>query len=126
MLKGIDKALSAELVYVLMLMGHGGRSRHLRHQPPGSDHRQKNTFGKLIDLTGCDIPRATTAILSLMTLDTFVDTPVMRMQVVGNPNGIVPIFARMQQAVDAAEGRSRGFSSLASSTFDAFSYDIAA
>jgi L-fucose mutarotase/ribose pyranase (RbsD/FucU family) len=41
---------------------------------------KKTTYGELIDLTGCDIPRATTAILSLMTLDTFVDTPVMRMQ----------------------------------------------
>jgi L-fucose mutarotase len=27
------------------------------------------------------------------------------MQMVGNPDGVVPVFARMQAVVDAAEGR---------------------
>eukprot|EP01037_Dinobryon_pediforme_P033775 gene33775-biopygen19774 len=40
-----------------------------------------------------------------MPLDTFVEEPVMRMQMVGNPHGQVPIFARMRATVDAAEGR---------------------
>lgn len=40
-----------------------------------------------------------------MPLDTFVPAPVSRMQVVGNPEGQVPIFARMQAVVDQAEGR---------------------
>jgi L-fucose mutarotase len=44
-------------------------------------------------------------VLSLMPLDTFVDAPVMRMQVVGDPDGQVPIFARMQAMVDACEKR---------------------
>jgi L-fucose mutarotase len=105
MLKGIDKTLSAELLYVLMLMGHGDELVICDVNHPAATIAKKTTYGKLIDLTGCDIPRATTAVLSLMTLDTFVDTPVMRMQVVGDPNGVVPIFARMQQAVDAAESR---------------------
>jgi len=106
MLKGIDKILSAELLYVLMLMGHGDELVICDVNHPAATIARKTTYGKLIDLSGCDIPRATTAILSLMTLDTFVDTPVMRMQVVGDPDGVVPIFARMQQVVDAAEGRS--------------------
>ena len=42
----------------------------------------------------------------MMTLDTFVDTPAMRMQLVGDSDGAAPIFTRMQHAVDAAEGRS--------------------
>ncbi|WP_246707237.1 hypothetical protein [Mesorhizobium sp. NZP2077] len=29
------------------------------------------TYGRLIDMPGCDIPRAVEAILSLMPLDTF-------------------------------------------------------
>jgi L-fucose mutarotase len=105
-LKGIDKTLSAELLYVLMLMGHGDELVICDVNHPAATIAKKTTYGKLIDLSGCDIPRATTAILSLMTLDTFVDKPAMRMQVVGDPDGVVPIFARMQQAVDAAEGRS--------------------
>ena len=62
-------------------------------------------YGKLIDMAGCDIPTAARAILSLMPLDSFVPAPVARMQVVGNPDGVVPIFARMQAVVDEAEGR---------------------
>jgi L-fucose mutarotase len=57
-------------------------------------------------MAGCDIPTGAAAILSLMPLDTFVPAPVARMQVVGNPGGVVPIFARMQAVVDHAEGRS--------------------
>jgi L-fucose mutarotase len=105
-LKGIDKTLSAELLYVLMLMGHGDELVICDVNHPAATIAKKSTYGKLIDLTGCDIPRAAKAILSLMKLDTFVDAPVMRMQVVGDPDGIVPIFARMQEIVDAAEGRS--------------------
>jgi L-fucose mutarotase len=56
-------------------------------------------------MAGCDIPTASRAILSLMPLDSFVQAPVSRMQVVGNPLAQVPIFARMQSVLDAAEGR---------------------
>jgi L-fucose mutarotase len=40
-----------------------------------------------------------------MPLDTFVPSPVTRMQVVGDPGGVVPIFGRMQAVLDRAEGR---------------------
>ncbi len=40
-----------------------------------------------------------------MPLDTFVEAPVMRMQVVGDPDGIVPIHQTMQNIVDRLEGR---------------------
>jgi L-fucose mutarotase len=72
---------------------------------PAATIAAETTYGKLIDMAGCDIPTAAAAILSLMPLDTFVPAPVARMQVVGNPDGIVPIFARMQAVVDRAEGR---------------------
>jgi L-fucose mutarotase/ribose pyranase (RbsD/FucU family) len=39
------------------------------------------------------------------------------MQVVGGPNGVAPIFASMQQTVDAAEGRS-----IAISAFERFDF----
>ncbi len=108
MLKGIDPVVSAELIHVLMLMGHGDDLVICDVNHPAVTIAKHTTHGKLIDLAGCDIPRATKAVLSLMPLDTFVEQPVMRMQVVGDPSGVVPIFARMQSTLDAAEGRPVG------------------
>jgi L-fucose mutarotase len=105
MLKGIDQRLSAEIVHVLMLMGHGDDLVICDVNHPAATIAAETTYGKLVDMAGCDIPTGAAAILSLMPLDTFVPAPVARMQVVGNPDGIVPIFARMQAVVDRAEGR---------------------
>ena len=105
MLKGIDQRLSAEIVHVLMLMGHGDDLVICDVNHPAATIAGETTYGKLIDMAGCDIPTAARAILSLMPLDSFVPAPVARMQVVGNPDGVVPIFARMQAVVDEAEGR---------------------
>ena len=105
MLKGIDQRLSAEIVHVLMLMGHGDDLVICDVNHPAATIAAETTYGKLIDMAGCDIPSAARAILSLMPLDTFVPAPVARMQVVGNPEGVAPIFARIQAVVDQAEGR---------------------
>ncbi len=105
MLKGIDQRLSAEVVHALMLMGHGDDLVICDVNHPATTIAAETTYGRLIDMAGCDIPAAARAILSLMPLDTFVPAPVARMQVVGNPEGQVPIFARMQAVVDQAEGR---------------------
>lgn len=105
MLKGIDQRLSAEIVHVLMLMGHGDDLVICDVNHPAATIAAETTYGRLIDMAGCDIPTATRAILSLLPLDTFVPAPVQRMQVVGNPEGHVPIFARMQTVIDQAEGR---------------------
>jgi L-fucose mutarotase len=105
MLKGIDQRLSAEIVHVLMLMGHGDDLVICDVNHPAATIAADTSYGRLVDLAGCDIPTATTAILSLMPLDTFVPSPVTRMQVVGDPGGVVPIFGRMQAVLDRAEGR---------------------
>jgi L-fucose mutarotase len=105
MLKGIDQRLSAEVVHILMLMGHGDELVICDVNHPAATIAAATTYGKLVDMAGCDLPTAARAILSLMPLDTFVPAPVQRMQVVGDPEGQVPIFARMQAVVDAAEGR---------------------
>ena len=112
MLKGIDPAISAELIHVLMLTGHGDDIVVCDVNHPAATIARHTTHGRLIDLPGCDIVRATRAILSLMPLDTFVEAPVMRMQIVGDPDGTVPIFGAMQQAVDAMEARPVGIAAL--------------
>lgn len=105
MLKGIDQRLSAEVVHVLMLMGHGDDLVICDVNHPAATIARATTHGKLVDMAGCDIPTAAQAILSLMPLDSFVPAPVRRMQVVGEPDRQMPIFARMQAVVDRAEGR---------------------
>jgi L-fucose mutarotase len=105
MLKGIDQRLSAEVVHLLMLMGHGDDLVICDVNHPAATIATATTYGKLVDMAGSDLPTAARAILSLMPLDTFVPAPVSRMQVVGNPEAQVPIFARMQAVIDASENR---------------------
>ena len=105
MLKGIDQRLSAEVVHVLMLMGHGDDLVICDVNHPAATIAAEVTHGRLIDMAGCDIPSMARAILSLMPLDTFVPAPLTRMQVVGDPGGEAPVFARIQAVADSAEGR---------------------
>jgi L-fucose mutarotase len=105
MLKNIDPVISAELLHVLMLMGHGDDLVICDVNHPAATVARQTTHGSLINLSGCSIPQATRAILSLMPLDTFVAQPVMRMKVVGDPDAQMPIFAQMQEVLDQSEGR---------------------
>lgn len=105
MLRFVDPVISAELLYVLMLMGHGDDLVVCDVNHPAMTIAKETTYGALINLSGSTIPQATKAILSLMPLDTFVEQPVMRMRVVGDPDGVVPIFKTMQETVDACEKR---------------------
>jgi L-fucose mutarotase len=105
MLRNIDPTISAELLYVLMLMGHGDDIVLCDINHPAVTIAKETTYGKLVDMPGCSIPEATKAILKLMPLDTFVDEPVMRMRVVGDPDGTVPIFAKMQDVINDLEVR---------------------
>lgn len=105
MLKGIDRHLSAELVHVLMLMGHGDELVICDVNHPAASIAAKTTHGRVVDMVGCDIPTGLAAILTLMPLDTFVDAPVARMQVVGDPDAQMPVFGLVQAVIDRAEGR---------------------
>ncbi len=104
MLRGIDPIISAEIIHVLMLMGHGDDIVICDVNHPAVTIAKHTTYGKLIDCPGCDIPRLAEAILKLMPLDTFVGEPVTRMKMVSNPAGKSPIFAAMQAVIDKVEG----------------------
>jgi L-fucose mutarotase len=111
-LKGIDQRLSAEIVHALMLMGHGDEVLICDVNHPAASIAKDTTFGRLIDMAGCDIPTGAAAILTLMPLDSFVEAPVTRMEVVGDPARRVPVFDRMQAVIDAAEGRAVAMAAL--------------
>jgi len=105
MLKGLDPILTAELLFVLKAMGHGDDIVLCDRNHPASTLAAKTTHGKLVSLFGADLARASEAVLSVFPLDTFVDEPVMRMKVVGDPDKLVPIHHTMQAIVDKAENR---------------------
>jgi L-fucose mutarotase len=105
MLKGIDRAISAELLTVLMSMGHGDDLLICDVNHPAATIAKSTIHGRLVDMAGCDLPRAAEAILSLMPLDTFVPAPVFRMSVVDAPDRVMPVHERIQAVVNSAEGR---------------------
>jgi len=104
-LKGIDRALSAQMLQVLMSMGHGDDLLICDVNHPAATIAKATTYGRLVDMSGCDLPRAAEAILSLMPLDTFVPAPVTRMKVVDDPERIMPVHERLHEVVNRAEGR---------------------
>ncbi len=104
MLKGIDPVLNAEVLSVLMAMGHGDEVLVCDVNHPAASIAAHTVHGSVVHMTGCDIERATTAILSLLPLDTFVDAPIRRMQVVGTPDRLVDAHQVMQRVADRAAG----------------------
>jgi L-fucose mutarotase len=105
MLKGIPQHLSADILHALMLMGHGDDLVICDVNHPAATIAAATTYGRLLNLPGCSIPEAAGAILSLMPLDSFVPAPVWRMEMVGNPDGVVPVFAAMQDVLDRSQGQ---------------------
>ncbi|MBA8830641.1 MULTISPECIES: RbsD/FucU family protein [Rhizobium] len=105
MLRGIDPVLNAELMHALMLMGHGDQLVLCDVNHPAQAIARHTTYGHLIDVSGCGLERVAKAILTLFPLDTFIDAPVKRMQVVGDASGQMPIFATIQKVIDRAEDR---------------------
>jgi len=112
MLKGIDRAVTADLLMVLMSMGHGDDLLICDVNHPAATIAKHTTHGRLVHMAGCDLPRAAEAILSLMPLDTFVPEPVIRMKVVDDPERIMPIHQRLQDVVDRTEGRAVAIQAL--------------
>jgi L-fucose mutarotase len=105
MLKGIHPLLNADVLYALRAMGHGDDLIIADTNFPSDSVARETRLGKLlrIDATAADVARA---ILSVYPLDTFVDDAAARMEIVGKPNEIPPVQSEVQQAIDAAEGKS--------------------
>ncbi len=99
MLKNINPLLSPDLLQVLRAMGHGDELVISDCNFPSDSVAAHTVTGKLIRLEGVDIPQAADAILSVFPLDSFVDEPVLRMEVVGAPDEWVGCHEDMQQAM---------------------------
>ena len=106
MLKGIDPLLNAEVLGALRAMGHGDDLIICDTNFPADSISRQTTLGKLLRIDNVSAARAVKAILSVMPLDSFVDQPAKRMEIVGKPNELAPVQQEVQREIDAAEGKS--------------------
>jgi L-fucose mutarotase len=106
MLKSIDPLLNADLLYALRAMGHGDDLVLCDTNFPADSVARRTVLGRLLRVDGVGAGRAARAILSVLPLDSFVETPALRMEIVGKPSDVPPVQAEVQAEIDAAEGRS--------------------
>lgn len=81
MLKGIPSILSPDLLKILMEMGHGDEIVLGDGNFPAASYAQR-----LVRCDGHGVPELLDAILELFPLDTFVEKPVVLMEVVPGDN----------------------------------------
>lgn len=105
MLKSIDPILNADVLYALRAMGHGDDLIICDTNFPADSVARETVFGELLRIDNVTAARAAKAILSVMPLDSFVDHPASRMEVVGKPDEVPPVQAEVQAEIDAAEGK---------------------
>src|SRR5690554_2375526 len=105
MLKGISPLLNAEVLHALRAMGHGDDLIIADMNFPSDSVARETVLGTLLRLENVTAARAVRAVLSLLPLDSFVEHPALRMEIVGEPDEIPPVQAEVQAEIDAVEGR---------------------
>jgi L-fucose mutarotase len=121
MLKSIDPALNADVLYALRAMGHGDDVILCDTNFPADAVARQTVLGKLLRIENVTAARAARAVLSVMPLDSFVEHPALRMEIVGKPNEIPPVQAEVQAEIDRAEGKAWPMESIERFAF----YDLA-
>src|SRR4029077_19339496 len=100
MLKNLSPLHTPELLHTLASMGHGDETVVVDALFPAVSMAKK-----LIRLDGVSAPAALEACLQLILLDTFVDDPALRMEVVHDPNEIPEVQKEFQKVIDQGEGK---------------------
>ncbi|NOZ31976.1 MAG: ribose ABC transporter [Alphaproteobacteria bacterium] len=112
MLKNLDPLLNADVLRALRAMGHGDELVICDTNFPADSVARQTAIGKLLRIDNVPASRVAKAVLSVMPLDSFVDAPAGRMEVVGNPDQIEPVQQEVQREIDAAEGRAWPMASI--------------
>ena len=104
MLKGVPPILSPELLKVLCEMGHSDRI------VIGDGNFPAETMGKnakVIRCDGQDIPALLDAILTVIPLDTYVEHPVLQMELVPDDVGKIetPIWEEYKKIISKHDDR---------------------
>lgn len=120
MLKSLDPLLNADVLYALRSMGHGDELIICDTNFPADSVAKETVLGQLLRIDA-SAARVARAVLSVMPLDSFVEKPAGRMEIVGKPNEIPPVQAEVQVEIDKAEGKSWPMGSIERFAF----YDMA-
>jgi len=104
-LKSIDPFLNADVLYALRSMGHGDDLILCDTNFPADSVARQTVLRRLLRIDNVTAARAARAILSVLPLDSFVDAPALRMEIVGKPDEVPPVQSEVQAEVDAAQGR---------------------
>ena len=91
MLKNLDPALNADILYALKSMGHGDTLVLADANFPSDSIARQTSLGRLLRMDNISAPRAMKAILSVLPLDTPLQPSVGRMEVIGQPDTIPEI-----------------------------------
>jgi L-fucose mutarotase len=121
MLKSIDPALNADVLFALRAMGHGDDVIICDTNFPADSVARQTVLGKLLRIDNVTAARAARAVLSVMPLDSFVEHPALRMEIVGKPKEIPPVQMEVQTEIDHAGGKSWPMGSIERFAF----YDLA-
>ena len=121
MLKSIDPALNADVLCALRAMGHGDDVIICDTNFPADSVARQTVLGRLLRIDNVTAARAARAVLSVMPLDSFVEHPALRMEMVGKPKEIPPVQMEVQTEIDHAEGKSWPMGSIERFAF----YDLA-
>lgn len=112
MLKGIPGILTADVLYLLAAMGHGDELAIVDRNFPAT-----STAQRLARLDGADMCSAAQAVFSLFPLDTFVEQPLLRMEVVGAADEIPDVQRDFLAEAERAEERPISMGSLSRDDF---------
>jgi L-fucose mutarotase len=100
MLKGLDPILNADVLYALAAMGHGDEIAIVDRNFPSA-----SVAKRLIRLDGLGTAPVARAIVSVFPLDTFVDEPIIRMQVVEDAAQVPEVQSEFLEIAGRADGR---------------------
>lgn len=100
MLKGLHPLLQPELLAALAEMGHGDELAVVDANFPAA-----SVARRLLRLAGADLGEAVEAILSVLPLDTYVEEPLVRMEVVGDPEEMPAVQQEVLTLAQRLEGR---------------------
>ncbi len=107
MLKNLSPLHTPELLHTLASMGHGDDIAIVDAHFPAVSMAKR-----LVRLDGISAPAVLEACLQLIPLDTFVDDPALRMEVVGQPDHLPEVQQDFQKVIDEVEGKHLALSKL--------------
>ena len=103
MLKDLNPLLNPDILYALRAMGHGDDLIVADTNFPAHRLAAQTTLGEVLRI---DRPaaEAMAAVLSVFPIDTFEPAAAARMEVVGEPDTLLPVMEEVQQEIHVVGG----------------------